>query len=40
MAQEHMQWQGVEWMLTVRFEDMTTSFDAKLDEILRYWAWL
>jgi hypothetical protein len=26
MAQEHLQWQNVDWMMTAKFEDMKHSF--------------
>jgi hypothetical protein len=36
MAEEHLQWQAVDWMMTVRFEDMKNSFEEKVDALFRY----
>jgi hypothetical protein len=35
MAQEHLQWQTVDWMMTVRFEDMKKSFSKTVLQILK-----
>jgi hypothetical protein len=35
MTQEHLQWQSVDWMMTVRFEDMKHSFFKTVGAILK-----
>jgi hypothetical protein len=35
MAEEHLQWQGMDWMITVKFEDMKHSFEARVNDLFR-----
>jgi hypothetical protein len=35
MVQEHLQWQKVDWMMTVRFEDMKHSFFRTVAAVLK-----
>jgi hypothetical protein len=35
MVQEHLQWQNVDWMMTVRFENMKHSFYKTVGQILK-----